>query len=265
MMGSYIDFGIKTDRDSLDITDPRSIEDAFKEHAPTAVIHLAAYTDIEGCETNSEQAHMVNTIGTAYLTQAARKYGVKFIYVSTGGVFDGEKESPYISDDLPNPKTVYGKSKYYGECIVKSMLPDSIIARVCWVFGGGPEKDKNFFGKITKLLYSEKKATLNVTNDVVGSPTFAKDAIESLKGLIRKDAKGVFHLGNAGTATRFDVARRMIATFGVSTDIQPVDFQFFNPKAPMGRNESLLSEPVRTWEEAIDEYIQTEWKEYVKH
>ncbi len=266
MMGSYIDFGITTDRDTLDITDPQSVEKAFVEHSPHAVIHLASYTDVEGSETDPQHAHMVNTIGTAYMAQAARKHGAKFIYVSTGGVFDGEKGSPYLPSDEPNPKTIYGKSKYFGELIVRGMLPDSIIARVCWVFGGGPSKDKKFFGKIAKQLLGEKKDVIRVTNDVIGSPTFAKEAVGRLKELMRKDATGIFHLANEGVATRCDVANQMLSSFGVSADIQPVDFQFFSPKAPMGRNESLASELPghRPWQEALDEYVRTEWKGYIK-
>lgn len=262
MMGSYVDFGISMDHAVLDITDPASVAKAFDQYRPSAVVHLAAYTDVNGCEMDPERAYMVNTIGAAHVAQAARSYGAKMVYVSTGGVFDGEKESAYAPEDIPNPQTTYGKSKYFGELIVRGMLPDAIIARVCWVFGGGPVRDKKFFGKIIKQIVEEKKEKLMITNDVRGTPTFAKDAIGLIKRLLIDGKKGTFHVANDGVCTRYDFAKEIARIFAPSVEINPVSSKFFNPNASPVPNEALASalSGRRTWQAALEEYARSEWK-----
>lgn len=267
MMGSYVDFGIPTDRRTLDITNPRSIAEAFTRYRPAAVIHLAAYTDVEGCEREPERAYMVNTIGTAQMAHAARTYGAKFVYVSTGGVFDGAKDLAYTPEDQPNPQTTYGKSKYFGELVVQSILPDAIIARVCWVFGGGPAKDKKFFGKIMKQLMEEKKETLMITNDVRGTPTFAKDAVGLIAGLLVGGKAGIFHVANEGVCTRYEFAKEVARIFAPAVTINAVSSKFFNPNASPVPNESLASTlgSRRPWQVALDEYARSEWRSQLTH
>lgn len=263
MMGSYVDFGTRTDRDSLDVTDPAAIETAFLKYKPETVLHLGAYTDVEGAESNPGQAYLINTMGTAHIAQAARKHGAKLVYISTSGVFDGLKKGLYEPQDAPNPETVYGKSKYYGEVLVQGMLTDYLICRVCWVFGGGPGRDKKFFGKVMKQLIEEKKDLIKATNDVIGSPTYAKDALENVKTLMAGNKKGVFHISNTGSVTRYDVATHMLRYLNRDVRIKPVPTSFFNPKAPIVVNEAMSSQGARPWQDALEEYVRDEWKEYI--
>ncbi len=168
MVGSYIDFGIKTTRRDLDITDLNETVKVIKSHKPEAIIHLAAETDMERCERDPKHAYLINSIGTYNVAIAAKEIGAKLVYVSTIGVFGGDSSGAYCETSEPNPQNYYGRSKYLGELIVKGMLDDYIIARAGWMFGGGPLKDKKFVAKIIKQLKSKE---IKAVNDISSSPT----------------------------------------------------------------------------------------------
>ena len=262
MVGSYVDFGIKTDRRSLDITDLKEVTVFFQKHKPTAVVHLAAETDVDRCERDPEYAYLTNGVGTYNLTVAARGVGAKLIYVSTAGVFDGEKNIPYDEADIPNPKNYYGHSKYLGELAVSGNLDNFIIARACWMMGGGPAKDQKFVSKIIQQLRDPAVKEIKAINDQVGTPTYGKDLIGAIKKLILEDRRGIFHLSNTGTATRYDVAQAIVKMMGSNVEVSPVDSSFFNLDAKRTKNEVIVSREklMRPWEDALKEYLNEEWK-----
>lgn len=258
MVGSYVDFGIKTDRASLDITDLDAVMKIVRHHRPQAIIHLASETDVDLCDRDPGHAYVVNGVGVYHIATAARDVGAKLVYVSTAGVFDGEKDGPYTETDTPNPKNFYGRSKYVGELIVRGMSEDYIIARACWMFGGGPQKDKKFVSKIIKQLdHPEIKAV----TDACGSPTFGKDLVAAIKRLLADDAAGIFHLSNQGSCSRFEVAQVIIGTLKPDTKLIPVGLDHF-PGAYRVKNETMTShiKLMRPWREALKEYLETEWK-----
>jgi len=115
-----------------------------KKYRPKVILHLAALTDLDYCEKNPAEAYLVNSVGTYNVALTAREVGAKLVYISTAGIFDGQKKGFYRESDLGNPQNHYGHSKYLGESAVQNILNDYIIARVCWMFGGGPTKDKKF-------------------------------------------------------------------------------------------------------------------------
>lgn len=259
MVGSYIDFGIKTDRDVLDITDLEQVIKTIRLHRPQAIIHLAAETDVDLCDRDPRHAYRVNSVGTYNMVRAAKDVGAKFVYVSTAGVFDGEKDSSYAEADTPNPKNFYGKSKHLGELVVKAMLEDYIIARACWMFGGGLAQDKKFVSKIIKQL---DKGEIKAVNDAYGSPTFGKDLVSALKRLLKEDAVGIFHLSNEGACSRYEVAQFIIETLKPDVKLIPVGLDHF-PGANRVKNEAMKSAIplMRPWQEALKEYLETEWKQ----
>jgi len=259
MAGSYLNFGIKTDRESLDVTDLKMVLDAGRKHKPKVIIHLAAQTDMDKCENDPDHAYKINAIGTYNMAELAKEIGAKMVYVSTGGVFDGKKDGLYGEDDTPNPQTYYGRSKYLGELIVRGMLNDYIIARTCWLFGGGPGKDKKF---ISKIISQFEKAEIKAVDDQFGSPTFAKDFIKTLCGLIKDGKTGIFHIVNGGACSRFEEAKEAVKILGAKTKITPVSSDSFPEKTPVIFNQGLISRAVslRPWQEALREYIEKEWK-----
>lgn len=264
MVGSYFDFGIRTDRRSLDVSDLEETLHVIKKHKPGVIIHLAAETDVDRCERDPGYAYLMNSIGTYNIASAAKTVGAKLVYISTSGIFDGQKKGPYAEDDAPNPQNYYGHSKYLGEIVVKTMLKDYIIARGCWMFGGGPKRDQKFVAKIIGQL---KNKEIKALNDVYGSPTFGKDLASATKNLLINNKTGIFNLSNEGVCTRYDVAKTVVEVLGPSTVVTPVNSDFFNLDARRAANEAMTSRVklMRPWKEALVEYLKTEWKPFLKN
>src|SRR3989344_2832978 len=168
MIGSYIDFGLRTNHSTLDVTNLSNVMAVCKEHMPHTIMHLAAATDLVRCEQEPTYAYLANAVGTYHMALAARAVGPKLICVSTSGVFDGIKKGPYTEEDVPNPINVYGHSKYLSELAVRGMTDDFLIVRTSWVFGGGMTKDKKFVGK---MLMQSGAAEIRAVTDKHGSPT----------------------------------------------------------------------------------------------
>ncbi len=260
MVGSYIDFGIKTNRRSLDITDLKETLSIIEKYKPEAIINLAAETDVDRCERDPEYAYFVNSIGAYHVAYAARKIGAKLVHISTAGVFDGEKERPYNEEDIPNPQNYYGHSKYLGELAIREMLPegDFIIARAGWMFGGGPKKDQKFVAKIIKQF---DQKTIFAVNDKIGSPTYAKDLVGAIKKLLEDNKSGIYHLCNYGVCSRYDVALKIKETLKSDIEIKSVDSSYFNLDANRTKSEAMDSRVkiMRPWEDALADYLRTEW------
>lgn len=253
-LAAYIPNAVGADREDFDITQCAQTQAWIEERKPSVIIHLAAYTDVAGCEANPEDAYMANAIGAYHVALAARRVGARMVYVSTNAVFDGEGSEPFGRDTTPRPLGVYGHSKYAGELLVQGVLPDALIVRTSWVFGGGPEKDMRFVGKIIAQL---EKSEIMAVSDVMGTPTYAKDLGEILLQLVAKKERGVFHVVNGGYASRFDMARRIVAAGDSKATVVPVSRSLFGAHIP--QNEMLKSDIVlRPWGDALDEYIR-EW------
>lgn len=257
MVGSYIDFGIKTNRRSLNITDLKEVVKVCEKYQPKVIIHLAAETDLNKCENDPAFAYLVNSVGAYNLALVAKKVGAKMVYVSTDAVFPHSKTSHKIDDEI-SPESIYGHSKYLGELAIKGVSDNYIIARTSWVFGGGKDKDKKFVAKfIGQLDNGEAKAV----NDQFSSPTFARDLVASLKTLIMEDQKGTFHIVNAGVASRYDMALVIAKTLHKEIKILPVSASAFGLLSYQQSSGGLVgNQDLRSWQEALKEYLETEWK-----
>ena len=263
MVGSYIDFGIKADKRSLDVTDLKEVMSFCRAHALQAIIHLAAETDVDRCERDPSHAYLVNGAGAYNVAMTAKELGIKMVYISTAGVFDGIKKEFYIEEDEPSPQNYYGRSKHLGELAVKGILKNYIIARVCWMFGGGPKKDQKFVAKIIKQF---NNGEIKAVDDQVGSPTFGKDLVNAIKKLLTEDAVGVFNLANKGVCSRYDFAKEIVNILKPEVKVTPVKMSYFNLDAMRTLNEGLVSkiDIMRPWQEALREYLETEWKLFLK-
>jgi len=267
MVGSYVDFGVKTDHRSLDVTNLQEVRKVFRKTKPSIVLHLAAEVDFDRCETDITAAYNVNAVGTYNVATLAKEYNALMVYISTGAVFDGAKNEPYTESDEPNPTSAYGHSKYLGELAVRGLLDEYIIARISWVFGGGVEKDQKFIAKILKQL---DKKSLHVVGDIHGSTTYGKDLVQGIKRLIKEERRGVFHMTNSGTPTRADIVREILRITNREDciNVEEVDQSFFGGEyVQRSRNESMVStkgEYMRPWREALRDYIETEWPKTIK-
>ncbi|MEK7642705.1 MAG: NAD(P)-dependent oxidoreductase [Patescibacteria group bacterium] len=257
VVASCIDFGVKLDRNNLDITNLEQVQEVVQKMQPKIILHLAALTDLTKCENDPALAYLVNSVGTYNLAFAAKKVGAKMIYVSTDAVFPHSK-SPHVVDDEPSPESVYGHSKYLGELAVKGMSEDFVIARTSWVFGGGKERDKKFVGKFIDQL---EKPEANAVDDQFSSPTYALDLVGTLKEFILNNKKGVFHLVNSGIASRYDMALLIKDILKKETKINAVPASTFGLSLHQLSSGGLVSSvDMRSWGDALTEYLKTEWQ-----
>lgn len=258
MVGSYVIAGVRLGRRDLDITDLRAVKKAVAAHTPTAILNLAAQTDLALCERDPSSAYNVNTVGAYNLALAAREIGVPLVQVSTSGIFDGIKESPYVETDTPNPLNVYGHSKYLGELAVWGVSDKNLVVRTSWVFGGGIENDKKFVGMMIKKI---KEGDASAVHDRYGSPTYAKDLVARVQQLVKEGASGIHHVAGAGSASRFEVAQFIAHCVRPEAMVTPVSATAFPQPYRSGRNEAVATAHMRPWQEALEEYIAQEWKE----
>src|SRR3989344_704777 len=259
IIGSYFNFGQRVNKEDLDVTDEKSVFEAFALRKPEIVIHLAAETDVEKCEKDPVLAWRVNVLGAFIVAKACREFGAKMVYVSTAVVFSG-RGSSHTEADIPFPLSVYGRTKYAAELAVQDIAPDYLIVRTSWVFGGGPARDHKFVGKIIGQLRGGVSAIKAVT-DQVGSATFAKDFVERLKLFLEENRSGIVHVVNSGQATRYAMAREIVLSMGSGATVEPVSYEDFGLRADRASSEVLTSAlpPLRPWQDALKEYLENEW------
>jgi len=251
----------------MDVRNYGNVKEVIERSRPDMVMHLAAKTDVDKCELEPDDAYLSNTIGTQNIALLCQKHDIEVVYVSTIGVFDGNKSEPYTEFDEPNPINVYGKSKLGGERVIQDLLRRFYIIRSCWMVGGGPDKDKMFVAKIARLL--DKTNELKVVNDKIGSLTYTMDFSECVADLIETGYYGLYHCTNRGYASRYEIALRIVEFLGRSdVVVKPVSSAHFPLPAPRGRSEAsrnyklelLGIDKMRPWDEALKEYLEKEWK-----
>jgi dTDP-4-dehydrorhamnose reductase len=241
-----------------DIREEAQVRVAVAQFKPDWIVLSAAYTDVDGCETNQELAFEVNARGAANVARAAKNTSARLLLVSTDYVFNGSGTSPYGNNDPRSPRSVYGKSKAQGEEEVQSILPGACIARTSWLYGVG---GKCFPDTILKLAASRPQ--LDVVNDQRGSPTYTNDLAEGIIQLCRKDARGIIHVTNSGDCTWFDFAREIVAGAGLSTEVRPTTTDKFprpavRPKYSVLSPESLKAYGIRMpeWRDGLRRYLE---------
>ena len=200
-----------------DLRDRARVQSAIRDSCPDCVILSAAYTDVDGCESNRDLAFAVNCDGAVNVAEAARETGSRLIFLSTDYVFDGTKRSPYETSDPRIPASVYGETKARAEERLLEILPDVCIVRTSWLFGHG---GRCFPATILKLAATRPE--ISVVNDQRGSPTFTRDLASALAELCRANAKGVVHITNSGNCPWFDFASEIVRASGLPTRVTPV-------------------------------------------
>src|SRR5579884_4068506 len=179
--------------DDFDIADAKRTRDAVLAAKPDVVVHTAAFTDVDGCERNPDEAYRVNALGTWSVASACAEAGAKLIHISTDFVFDGEKAEPYTEFDAPNPLGVYGASKLAAENLARTACARHFIVRSSWLFG----PHGKCFPKVI-LRAAETKSELTVVADQRGTPTYTPDLAAALTGLPELELYGTYHIVNGG-------------------------------------------------------------------
>lgn len=241
-----------------DITDTISVERVFEEEKPDAVIHCAAYTEVDRAEDDRDKCWQVNVAGTENVAKACKRHGAKMMYISTDYVFSGEGDSCYETDDLTGPKGFYGMSKLAGEIAVQSALENYFIVRTSWAFG---LHGKNFVK--TMLRLAEKQKTLQVVDDQIGSPTYTADLAQLLCNIICTDKYGVYHATNGGICSWADFAEEIFALTGKNVEVCRITTEEYHARAARPLNSRLSNRKLLDngfsllpdWQDALKRYL----------
>ena len=254
---------IIADLPEADICDPAGFDKLIAESKPDAVVHCAAMTQVDRCETESELAYKLNAFGTGVVASACHRHGVKLAAISTDYVFSGDMGRPCHEWDIPAPKTVYGASKLAGEEMVRIHCPDHLIVRVAWLYGvGGP----SFVHTIRKAAAEGKD--LKVVQDQIGNPTSAFAVANHLRLLLeRPELTGTFHLTCEGEASWYEFACELTRLAGLSPKIDPCTGKEYPRPAPRPADSRLEKRalkfaglpPMPDWREVLAEFMKREF------
>lgn len=251
---------VAPDRSTLDVTTLESVTAALTAHGPATVVHCAAHTKVDACETEVDRAYAINAIGSANVAIACQRAGVRLIAISTDYVFRGDLDRPYHEWDAVGPRTIYGASKLAGEEAIRHHCPDHVIARVAWLYGaGGP----SFVHTMLKLG-AQTGPDLRVVADQIGNPTSTDAVAAGLRPLLAPGGPvGIFHLTCAGEATWFDFTKAIFSQRGLTRGVVPCATHEYPRPAPRPANSRLDKMALRLqglpgmmpWEEALERFL----------
>jgi dTDP-4-dehydrorhamnose reductase len=246
---------VALDRQRLDVADAEAVEQVVEEHSPEIVINAAAYTNVDGCEKETDLAYSVNALGPRNLAQACERRGCELLHVSTNYVFDGENARPYEPFDPPNPISAYGRTKLAGEEHVMRLTNRWYVVRSAGVYGQG----HNFVR--TMLRVAGERDALKVKDDEFISPTYARDLAEGIVRIIEDGRYGLYHLTNAGSCSWYEFTREIFRLAGVETEVVPIPGSEYPLPAARPANgvlSPLGSPALRHWSEALADYLERE-------
>ena len=242
----------------LDIRNENQTLQIVREIKPTYIINCAAYNNVNQAEVCINEARAVNEIGAYNLGKAAEYVKATLVHISTDYVFDGEKKSPYVEEDTPNPLNVYGLSKYKGEQLIQEVCSRYIIVRTSWLYS---EKENNFPHTILRL--AKQKDNLNVVADHFRTPSNTEELAAAIEKLIYNGAYGLYNCSGNGVCSWYEFARKTIELAGVQCNIQPIDAKDYKELAQKpsysvldnSKVQKLLGYSMKEWEEALESYF----------
>jgi dTDP-4-dehydrorhamnose reductase len=246
-------------RQEMDIGDRDAVFRVIESERPDAIMNCAAYTDVDGAETNVEASRRANTFGVQFLAEASREFNVRFVTISTDYVFDGDDSGFYTEAANPNPRGAYAETKYDGELAASKANDQSVIVRSGWIYGSG---GTNFLSVMHRLLGEGKR--IKAIEDSYGTPTFALDLAKRLRELAATDASGIFHVTNSGDGTSYlGFAEKVCELGGFDvTLIEPVSHSALKRPAPRPVSSKLASvrglAPLPYWTDALAEFLLSE-------
>ena len=258
----------------LDFRDLDAYRKEVTEFKPDYLFHLGAHTDLEFCENHPDEAYTTNTLAVENACHISNQLGIPLLYISTAGIFDGNKEL-YDDWDQPNPLGHYARSKYAGELYVKENVTRHLICRAGWMMGGGPNKDKKFIQKIMKQIKVGAKE-LHIVNDKLGTPTYTHDFAYNVRILLELELWGLYNMVCKGVTGRLEVATELVELLGLGDKIKiiEVDSSYFSEQyfAARPASERLITTKLnlrglnvmRDWRVALSEYINVYYADYLR-
>lgn len=240
-----------------DIRDAKVVADTLERTRPDWIVLAAAYTDVDGCESNRDLAFAVNCQGAVNVAEAAKLQGSRLLFLSTDYVFDGTSDVPYETYHPRAPRSVYGRTKAEAEVQLSRILPECCIVRTSWLFGIG---GKCFPDTIFRLAATRPQ--IDVVTDQRGSPTHAPDLARAIVKLVHCQASGIVHATNSGDCSWFEFAQAIVADRGLTSIVRPTTSDKF--RRPAERPEYSVLSPASlqkygilmpSWQEALRDYL----------
>ena len=251
---------IATDVADFDITNEKSIDDFFLKHNNISlIINCAAYNDVDKAETDSDFCMLLNSRAPFNLAKKAKEIGATFVTYSTDFVFDGDIRAPYTEEDMPNPPSVYAKSKRMGEEAVLAEYDKSFVIRTSWVFGIA---NNNFNKQV--INWSKTRDELNIVDDQISVPTYSKDLAYFSWKLIETKKYGLYHMSNSGICSKYDQAKYVLDKIGWTGKLGTSKTEDFNlpakrskfSKLDSTKLENIVGEKIPSWQDAIDRFLE---------
>jgi dTDP-4-dehydrorhamnose reductase len=246
-------------RRDCDLGDESAVQKIFQVQKPDMVVHLAAYTDVDGCELDPDKARAGNELATLHVAKATKSVGATLLYTSTDYVFDGRASSPYPEDAQTNPLSVYGKTKLMGERYVQEIVERCLIVRTSWLYGPA---GKNFVSTILRL--AGESSELRIVNDQRGSPTYTRHLAQKLSELISTREFGIYHITAQGNCTWFEFARNIVELCGFQgIQVLPISSSECARPAPRPAYSVLANQRLSSlrigllphWQEGLESYL----------
>jgi len=249
---------VAADLEHVNVTHELSTTRFITQVMPDIIINCTAFTNVDACETQVSEAFAVNATGAKNIALAGKQTGAKVIHISTDYVFDGTKNEPYTETDKPNPVSIYGKSKLEGELAIQDISDNYVIVRTAWLFG--PYRN-NFV--TTMLDLGRKTREVSVVTDQRGSPTYTDDLSFAIWTIISLNLRGLYHVTNSGTCSRYEWARKIFELTGKQVSVLPVKTADYKRAASVPQNSSLnctkyttaTGHKMRPWQEALKDYM----------
>jgi dTDP-4-dehydrorhamnose reductase len=250
------------DVEEIDITNNEMVDEKISSLEPELIINSAAYTNVDGCETNEDIALKVNGLALGYLANVALKIGATLVHYSTDYVFDGEKSAGYLEDDTPNPVNAYGRTKLVGEKEILSVANASeqeqklqyYIIRTAWLYG---LYGKNFVE--TMISLAEKGGQIKVVDDQIGSPTYVADLAKATLDLSKSNNPyGIYHRTGSGEISWYGFAKEIFKVLGKDANLSPCKTQEYPTPAKRPKYSVLKSTKLpemRNWSSALEDYL----------
>lgn len=247
----------------LDVANQQKVSELFGTLRPDIIINTAAYHKVDECEENPEKSFLINGAGSYYVAEAANKVDAVYVFISTDYVFDGQKKTPYVESDCPNPLSVYGASKVAGEQLTRIACPNHFIIRSTGLYGVAASRAKggNFVDKMIQL--SKEKDELRVVNDQVLTPTYTVDLAKKMAELLKTKNYGTYHITSSGYCSWYDFTREIFKLADIKTKLSPTTSDEFKTRAKRPAYSVLENnhlkkiglKDLRPWQEALKDYL----------
>lgn len=256
------------DKEELDITDEKAVQDYILFYKPEVVMHNAAWTAVDKAEQMPEAVYAVNALGPKYIAEACKKVDATMFYISTDYVFDGKGDKPFEVNDPKSGLSVYGKTKLAGENFVRELLDKYFIIRISWAFGF----NGNNFIKVMLSLADKGLKEINVVSDQIGSPTYTYDLSKLMCDMMITEKYGTYHATNEGFCSWAEFSDYIFKTAGIDMKVNPVTTEEYKKFVPNQADRPLncrLSKQsliharfslLSSWQDAVKRYIHNELK-----